>query len=416
MKRLKQLSTTTIICLMILVVFLEEFILLAVIFPMVSKRYRDKEMGEYYILRSNAESNPYGNETDYFYYSDGMINRYSFETGETTTYHINSSEKKYMDESFVLVGDCVYYVMSGTVRRLNYRTGEDERVLSAEDIVKMYSGKGASGCGGIILRKYEDLLVMVLVTDMDNYIYVCSVKKNMETDFIDVNTLFPAENRTGEEEEIVYEGICIRRYYDIGTEYYKIVDIREEKSGCTIFSDRSSIKVDGKLVSIWREDVGESFLYCVEGDSKEHEIDCLMSAEYDYSWIQSTKMTVENGEVIGLMHVVKDMVYRSYYPLQEDLRYDILFRLDPGTGESSILYRTKDSYTRIIGYQDGVVYLLKNHKVYSQTIGSWRKTLLFELPNYFHYVFDWQGDYLVVKCGEWSYKKGYESFEAYKIE
>lgn len=418
MKRLKQLSTTKIICLLVLVIFLNGLIIFTFIISPLYERYIDKCYGEYKTIRFNAESNPYDDGMDYFYYSDGMICRYSFETGETITYYIEALEGAYIDGNFVPIDDWVYYILSGTVRRLNCRTGEDEEIFSVEDIIRMCSKKEPSGYNGITLKKYKETLILILEVDVDDYeyIYICDVDGNMKTDCVDVNTLFSAENQTGKEEEIVYQGICIRRYYDADMEYYKMVDVREEESGQTIFSNRKSIKADGKVVSLWHEGSDGGFFYYVEGDSKEHEIGCLMEPVYAYSGIQSTKLTVEDGEIIGLLHVVRDMYCHPYYPSQEDLKYDILFRLNPQTGESNILYQTKDRYTRIIGYQDGNIYLMKNQKVYSQRMGSKRKRQLFKLPNSHYYVFDWQGDYLTVLCGEWSAEYGYESLETYKVK
>ena len=53
-----------------------------------------------------------------------------------------------------------------------------------------------------------------------------------------------------------------------------------------------------------------------------------------------------NGEIIGLLHVPKNPMNLS----QKELKYDVLFRLDPETGESSILYCARNKCTRIIEY------------------------------------------------------------------
>ena len=96
------------------------------------------------------------------------------------------------------------------------------------------------------------------------------------------------------------------------------------------------------------------------------------------------------------MHVPKNFHRNSFDPLQDELKCDVLFRLNPNTGESSILHRTLNNRTRIIGYQDGVIYLLKNFKIYSRTVENKEEKMLVELPKDTYYEFDWQGDYLVV--------------------
>ena len=70
----------------------------------------------------------------------------------------------------------------------------------------------------------------------------------------------------------------------------------------------------------------------MEGDPEEHGIGCLNKTEYRYSEIQQDKLTTENGEIIGLVHVVKNFRCDPSGSLQKQLRYDVLFRLNPETG------------------------------------------------------------------------------------
>lgn len=365
--------------------------------------------GDYVVMRLNAESNPYGSETDYFYYSSRTIYRYSFETGEITAYHTEIPEGEYIEEDLVVIDDWVYYISSlDMIRRINYKTMEDEEVLSVEDSPKMCSKNEVSAYDRVRLKGYKDYLILLLEAGINDYIYVCPANGNMKTDYIDVNTLFQVENRTGEEEEIVYEGICIRRYYDAKVGDYIITGVREEASGRTIFefSGTKEIKVNGKMVSLWYKKSGEGYFYSVEEDSEDYKIDdCLTEYALLPTRVQRNKLMAEDGEIIGLLHVARNARCDPYDPEQTDLKYDVLFKLDPETGESSILYNTGNKRTRIIGYRDGTIYLLQNHKVYAQTIEGGNKTLLFKLPNNRYYGFDWQGDYLVVlyKSGVFSY-------------
>lgn len=75
----------------------------------------------------------------------------------------------------------------------------------------------------------------------------------------------------------------------------------------------------------------------------------------------------------------------------------MLFRLNPETGESSILYKPGNNRTRIVGYQDGIIYLMESYKIYSQPIeDGGKRILLYELPEHTDYRFDWQGDHLLI--------------------
>lgn len=267
-----------------------------------------------------------------------------------------------------------------------------------------------------MIDSYGECLLLSLGDSRKRYIFACPVDGDLKKDCIEVNDLFPEENKTGVEEEIVYQGIRIQRYYDIEKEEYSIIEVGEEESGRAIFTnkeDSTAIRADEKIVSlnhVWGVD---KYSYYVEGDPKEHRINCLSISKYEYSVIQKDKLTVENGEIIGLLHVVKNMRCNPYDPSQDDLKYDVLFRLNPETGESGILYRAEDNLSRIIGYRDETVYLMKDYKIYSQTIGSQENKLLLELPQDYDYRFDWQGDYLIVMCEYEKYK--HKIAGAYKI-
>ena len=117
---------------------------------------------------------------------------------------------------------------------------------------------------------------------------------------------------------------------------------------------------------------------------------------------------MEKGEIIGLLHVPINLRRDPLNPSQKELKYDVLFRLDPETGENSILYRARNNRTRIIGYQDGVIYLMNNYRIYTKTMESGETKLFLKLPRDTSYKFDWQGDYLIVM-------RGYEIYGAYKV-
>lgn len=72
------------------------------------------------------------------------------------------------------------------------------------------------------------------------------------------------------------------------------------------------------------------------------------------------------------------------------------------------MYSARNNRTRIIGYRNGVIYLMKNYKIYAKTAERKGKEMLLQLPQNRNYIFDWQGDYLIVICG-------YEILGVYKI-
>ena len=200
----------------------------------------------------------------------------------------------------------------------------------------------------------------------------------MKTDCVEANTLFPEEDRTGRDQVIRYRGIRIRRFYDVRSQKYRISELREAKQRI--------------IFRTWGQ-----FTYRVAGKPEEHEIKCLSQSVYQVARLQENNITEEeNGEFVGLLQVPRNMRCDPIDPPQDELNYDVLFRLNPQTGESSILYSPWNKSTRIIGYQDGVAYLLRDFKIYSRVIESEEEKPIAELPEDTYYKFDWQGDYLIV--------------------
>ena len=412
MKKLFTAAIITLLCILTVVFFLKPFAEGIISYASPAQNQRNHK-----IIRLNSESNVRETEEDFFfrYEYPGIVHSYSFETGETTDYHIELPEGKYITGDLVVVDDWIYYVMSDTVRRFNYRKQEDEEILSIEDIHRMFEQKEFPEYARLVIKRAGKCLLLTLDEYMREYIFVCPVNGNLKTDCTEVNDLFPEENKTGMEEEIVYQGIRIKRYYDIEEERYNITAVGEAESGRALLGNiqKCTIRVDEKLITLGHKSDEWGFFYCVEGEPEEYTIDCLDYSDYQNSVIQKDKLTVENGEIIGLLHVVKNRYCDPYDPPQRDLKYDILFRLNPETGESGILYSAENSRSRIIGYQDGIVYFMKDYKIYTQTIGNRKKELFFELPEQSDYIFDWQGDYLIVVCEYGKYK--YKIVGAYKI-
>lgn len=402
---MKRLFTIILMIIGIVSLFLRELIIYQVFMP-------DWSRNTYTILRLSPESNIRGGEEDYFYrYGEyGKDLFYSFETGETTEYLLERPEGKYI-ESETVVREWIYYTLSDeTVRRFDCEKMADEEVFSREDILRMWNQKQLSESAYVVIKRSKSCLLLWLSEYMKKYFYICPVDGDLKTDCVEVNDLFPEEDRTGTEQEILYQDLRIKRQYDAEKEKYEITGLLEMESERSLltFGQRCTIKVGGKLVALSCKRDVRNCPYWVEGDPEEYGIKCLNKDEYKYSEIQQDKLTVENGEIIGLMHVVKNIRCNPSGIWQEQLKYDVLFRLNPETGESSILYKARNNRTRVIGYQDGVIYLLKNYRIYTQDIENGKRELFLKLPKDSSYTFDWQGDYLIVI-------RGYGIFGAYKV-
>ena len=74
--------------------------------------------------------------------------------------------------------------------------------------------------------------------------------------------------------------------------------------------------------------------------------------------------------------------------------------MDPITNESEIIFDTENNFTRILGYQNGTVYLLDTQTgiITSNSLDGEVIEELFQLPSLnYSYDFVWQGDYLLIE-------------------
>ena len=146
-----------------------------------------------------------------------------------------------------------------------------------------------------------------------------------------------------------------------------------------------------------RTRVNMYFSYQVEGEQEKF-IDCFNKKGYANSRLVKGYLTAENeNEIKGIMSVSGNR-RESVLLNQGDIVRDMLFELNIDTGESQILYNTKNNQTRIVGYEDGILYLFKkNYKVYKQPLSGGEAIEILSIPKSNDVVFDWCEDYLIVR-------------------
>ena len=160
----------------------------------------------------------------------------------------------------------------------------------------------------------------------------------------------------------------------------------------THLADRDIVIKRNKSSSVY-----QYFSYQI-AEEPEQLITCFNNKEYANSRLVKGYLTTENeNEIRGIM-CVSDNVMASVMLGQSDIRRDVLFSLNVDTGESQILYDTKNNQTRIVGYEDGILYLFKNdYKVYKQPLSGGEATEILSIPKSNDVVFDWCEDYLIVR-------------------
>ncbi|MBQ3163156.1 MAG: hypothetical protein IJC02_01245, partial [Lachnospiraceae bacterium] len=211
---------------------------------------------------------------------------------------------------------------------------------------------------------------------------------------------FPKDNQTGEMVQITMDGLLIEGYYNPDEQQYCIASVREQDTNRVVVQDNHiELVVGGKKVAIYRDRKNQQmpYSYQIEGEERKA-IGCLEKSGYRKSELYEQYMTQEGeSTIIGLINISKNPVF-SWELFQFDIARDMLFRLDVNTGESKIIYDTKDNMTRIIGYNNGIVYLFKDdYKIYSQSLSGGKATEIASIPRSDDVMFDWCGDYLIVK-------------------
>ncbi|MDE5598690.1 MAG: hypothetical protein K2J04_12790, partial [Lachnospiraceae bacterium] len=227
MRKLPTLILTLIILALSAFAWIVVLYLGSIIVYISSSPEQEQEQRTYEIIRLNSESNMREDGEDYLlrYMNAEKILRYSFDTEEATDYLIEVPEGIYIERGGTIVGDCIYYVLSDdTVRRFDCGKQIDEEVLSREDILRLYDEEKVSEYFSIMIKSYGECLLLSLGDSRKEYNFVCPVDGDLKKDCIEVNDLFPEENKSGMEEEIVYQGIRFQRYYDIEKERYILLE------------------------------------------------------------------------------------------------------------------------------------------------------------------------------------------------
>lgn len=350
--------------------------------------------GIFEVLRINSDVNNVKSETDYIYQSSNFTGRYSFHENRFYRYPDESEDyKSYDTDDIAIYGDWIYYYRRNELRRLNVVTLEDEVVFPYASIQTLNEGWYPHTGKIDILGDY-----VLFVIDKKK-MYLFPVEGDPRKTLVEVNPLFPEEDKSGRVQTVSINGMTVGRYYFKDEDSYRYAYVLEEETGQQIiYRDYPlMVNVGDKMVRFQNRTHLEenAFFYYIEGEDEQKRIECLWKGVHGYSDFEGDMLTVENGKIYGIMYIAIN--WRSSADLQANHRNNILFCLDPETGESEILLETPDNRTRIIGYKNGIVYLMENYVIYSQVLGEEERKELSVLPQNDYYIFDWQSGYLVVR-------------------
>ena len=205
------------------------------------------------------------------------------------------------------------------------------------------------------------------------------------------------------------EGIWKMRYQGGAPEP---VSEEEEKQ----FLDREEQKLKRTLPSVWLngqlvtfdDDFGEIEYYYRLEDGEAQHIDCLQKWRFRKGNLYSGNLTTDREDIIGLVQVasLRRVLWFQDIVMHRHLVKEVVFRLNPETGENEILYETENNLTRIVGYHNKKIYLVRDYCIYTVDVQTGEEQELCRLwqderKDRCDYLFDWQGDYLIVQRQDW---------------
>ena len=350
------------------------------------------EKGHYVVECLNTESkssmeneNYYFTEDKEYYFVDNHLKicRYSFKEKKTEVI-LKSEDWIYKP---LIYDKYIYYYNDSEVYRYDMEMGKEQCIFSD------------SAIKDIFVDIYDGFLY---IGDNSSYhTYRCPIDGIPTAEYEDIGGIFPKEHRTDEIVQISLDGLTIEGYYDKEEQAYCIISMREKDTNRRVLlCGNTEVKVDGKRVSFNRDrktDDPMPYSYQVEGE-EEKKIACFEKDGYSYSDLYEQYLYQEReSTIIGLISISGDpRVSAQLY--QDAIQRDMLFSLNIDTGESRILYDTQNNLTRIIGYDNGIIYLFKDdYKIYSQPLAGGETTQIMSIPRSDDVVFDWCGDYLIVR-------------------
>ena len=123
--------------------------------------------------------------------------------------------------------------------------------------------------------------------------------------------------------------------------------------------------------------------------------DALGECGYSYVYADACRIDRSDDPWIGITQEPVNRYSEDFRISQHDMKFDILYSYDPKTQTGDILYQTKNNRTRIIGYEDGVMYLNQRNHIYKKPLEG-EKERLVTLPPSDSYTFDWWDGKLIV--------------------
>ena len=360
--------------------------------------YNKKQDYSYIAYNLNNE----GYDSDDFFFTSGSnytIKKFSIPDQEITEYGVDELINEY-----AVSDEYLFFSTNGETKDAPQRIWKYDRLLETYEVfLEVPKCVFMEVCEGFLLWG-------------DGYeICAVPVDGNPEKDCVSILELFGEDGLDSEGSgEVSFLGWKIRRYPN-GENYWSW-DITDQQTGNIIeggiFDHRQLLYVDDVKVEFSRNvsSTESYFNYRRDGEDDWHEIHCLDGRKYNLSYLDTSCMVLENNMIFALLTVASgSQVGRGLS--QYNTQSDVLFVINLDTDTSSIVFDTQNNETRIIGYREGILFLLENDIIYRKELRTGRKEKLYDFgeegwvlykENDEHekihksVYFEWQGNNLIM--------------------
>lgn len=231
----------------------------------------------------------------------------------------------------------------------------------------------------------------------------------------DKMTLYHYELSSGEYTILLDNEKSLRVYKDVNTnkivlirgfERYMIEDgnlkeIDESDVVMSSFNNKEAVvrrvSSDGTTIEICKKYDYSEFTYIVNGSS--HSISALSNCGGKESGLTDF-FVIEGDTIIGVFQITKGTrgLTTTNIIRERELKKELLVSINYNTGDSEILFNTKNNKTRIIGYSNGNIYLLKDSKIICQNLSDNSEKEIYTLTydGDKQLSFSWVGNRLII--------------------
>lgn len=294
-----------------------------------------------------------------------------------------------------------------------------------------YADEGLNQSG---LQRYD------LITETDQDIYETSDPHNQivssywgndeEVYFVvltyqkgdDKMTLYHYDLKSGNYKTLLDNEKSLRVYKDVNTnkivlirgfDRYLIEDgnLKEIDKADVVMSNFNNkedvvrrVSSEGITIEIWKKYNNNEFTCIVDGSS--HSISALSNCGGKESGL-TDNFVIEGDTIIGVVQITKGTrgLTTTNFIRERELKKELLVSINFKTGDSEILFNTQNNKTRIIGYSNGNIYLLKDGKIKCQNLSDNSEKEIYTLTydGDKQLSFSWVGSRLII-FDEYNYK------------